>query len=580
MKLFSTLLFSATLLAPCALQAQITFSNYTHLIPTQGIQTDHPIAILDMNGDNKDDIVLLADGESLYIEFQNAAGAAFTEYDHPGSGGQGGAWGMCGADVDNDGFADILYGGAYNDLTVVTTNTVEIDYATANLGESLFLQGVNFGDIDNDGNLDIFACDDDGESRIYIGDGAGGFTEDATIIVTNLNGGGENDSGNYGSCFTDIDNDGDIDMYVAKCRQGVSNSSDPRRINILFINNGDGTWTEDAASWGIDVGEQSWSADFNDIDNDGDMDLMFGQHTGEPVALYENNGNGTFTDITISAGLVGAFQSQVIQTKFADFDNDGWIDMYASGTGEHVMYWNNGDKTFNTSNQPGIGCEVNSFALGDLNDDGFMDMYATSHGYGSWTPTGDDSLYFNDGNSNNYMTVSLEGVLSNPDAVGARVYIHGSFGTQMREVRSGESYGIQNSLNCYFGIGTATAIDSVVIAWPAGGVQTHTNPAINGTTVYVESVFISTTDVDANTLEVSVFPNPAVDQAMISINGDISNRALTLNIFDITGNVVRSESNLQLNNILLNRNDLANGLYFFELTSNDGFSYSGKIVFK
>ena len=201
----------------------------------------------------------------------------------------------------------MLYGGYFNGLSLIKRSIDSETFTYTNFGEEdfmIFLQGVNFSDINNDGNLDIFACHDVGPSRIYLGDGNGDFERDTTLINTELNGGGENDSGNYGSLFSDVNNDGHMDLYVAKCRQGVSDPQDPRRINLLFINQGDTLYVEQAADYGIDSGQQSWSADFGDIDNDGDMDLLLGQHTGQYVQLFLNDGSGSFADATSASGLI------------------------------------------------------------------------------------------------------------------------------------------------------------------------------------------------------------------------------------------------------------------------------------
>jgi len=572
-----TLLTGAFFAVSAIASAQLSFTNQTSLMPTTGMQSSHPVGMMDMNGDNKDDLVILQYGDQLYLHFQNAPGAAFTEFAQLTGTGQN-AWGMCAGDVDEDGYSDVLYGGFYDDLKIIGATTVETDYDMWTVGSNIFLQGVNFGDIDNDGHLDIFACHDDGPSEIWLGDGSGVFVQSFTALPTDLNGGGEDDSGNYGSLFTDIDNDGDVDLYIAKCRQGVGSSTDVRRINQLHINNGDGTWTESAAAYGLASGEQTWMADFADLDNDGDMDCLMGQHSGEPVQIYENNGNGTFTDITTSAGLDGTFPASVIQGKLADFDNDGYVDMLVTGSNVSRFYMNNGDMTFDSSTQPAIGTAINSFATGDMNSDGFIDLYATPFGYGSWGAGGQDSLYFNAGNSNNYMVVSLEGTVSNPDAIGARASIYGSWGVQMREVRSGESYGIQNTLNCHFGLGSSTSVDSLVIEWPAGGRDVITNPSINGFTTYTESINSAIAELPTQE-NLAIFPNPATDQVMVNVGDAALDGNASLVVYNIVGEEVLRYTNL-VPNQLIQRNGLAAGLYTIQIVSNNTVVRTGKVVFQ
>jgi hypothetical protein len=104
-------------------------------------------------------------------------------------------------------------------------------------------------------------------------------------------------SGNYGSVYTDFDMDGDLDLYIAKCRQGVNDPSDPRRIDALFVNDGTGFYTQNAKAYGLADGHQTWTADFGDFDNDGDLDLFKTQH--DVISeLDENIDNDTFINIT------------------------------------------------------------------------------------------------------------------------------------------------------------------------------------------------------------------------------------------------------------------------------------------
>ena len=161
-------------------------------------------------------------------------------------------------------------------------------------------------------------------------------------------------SGNYGTVFSDFDNDGDVDLVIAKCRQFVNDPFDPRRVNQIWMNNGDGTWAEVAEERGLVLNEQSWTVDFADYDNDGDFDCFLTNHS-TTMTLLENDGNGFFTDITQAAGL--DFDGFALQAKMADFDNDGFVDVLVAG-GIHRYYRNNGDGTFTrtTPFHPVIPC--------------------------------------------------------------------------------------------------------------------------------------------------------------------------------------------------------------------------------
>jgi hypothetical protein len=112
--------------------------------------------------------------------------------------------------------------------------------------------------------------------------------------------GDPNNSGNYGTVWTDFDSDGDMDFYIAKCRQSSSNPNDLRRINQLFINDGTYKFKEDAASRNLAIGWQTWTASFGDIDNDGDFDMaaINNDHTSQ---IFENDGTGNYTELTTAA---------------------------------------------------------------------------------------------------------------------------------------------------------------------------------------------------------------------------------------------------------------------------------------
>lgn len=469
--------------------AQFSFSNRTNLLANQGVRSGAPMAVVDMNGDGLDDIVRLDDTEDLVIDYQTGSNMAFSGYSYgPTFGSQ---WSICVADVDGNGYNDILTGGAYNGLKLLKANATGTDYTLEVINIlPIFLQGSNFADINNDGNIDIFACHDDGVSQAYRNNGSGGFTYDPEMIdpVSTVP---SDNSGNYGSIWTDYDNDGDLDLYISKCRLGVSNPMDGRRLNLLFENDGNGNYTDVAAAAGLQPMGQSWATDFADIDNDGDLDAFVINHD-ILSGLYENNGFGIFTNITAQSGLTADLLTAGpgIQVKFADFDNDTYVDLLITSTGpSHRLFRNNGNTTFTnlTATIPTLGNRIHSVATGDLNNDGFVDLIAGfGDGYNGTTFT-NDQLYMNNGNgSNNYLKVALQGNVSNSNGIGARLELYGIWGQQIREVRSGESYGIMTSLTQHFGIGDFGFIDSLVVRWPSGVVDKVVNPTVNQTLTLVE----------------------------------------------------------------------------------------------
>lgn len=465
-KFFYTLVLSVLCSLFGVLYAQITFENANNKLNFGDHFSGVAIGVADMNADGYDDIIHLRNSRILTIRLQKPDGAGFITI-NAGQVSNSSQWSMCIADADNNGFNDVVCGGSYDGVKLVRASADGTSYTIGNLpGTNIFLQGSNFADINNDGQLDIFACHDDGNNRIWANTGNGVFTpannwiDMATVPASD-------NSGNYGSVWTDFDNDGDLDLYIAKCRSGVNNPADGRRINQLFINEGNGVFRQDTADiHRLRIGAQSWTADFGDIDNDGDLDCFITNHDVASQLLL-NDGNGIFTDVTNGSGI--NVQGLPVQGIFRDFDNDGWVDIIVSGT-RHHLYRNNGNGTFTDVGLQAFGTvQMESFAVGDLNHDGRLDVYG---GYALiyTTPSNiPDVVWLNTTvNDNHYLAVRLEGTTSNRSAVGARITIHGPWGVQVREVRSGESYGIMNSLYQHFGLGPYTSVDSLVVRWPSG----------------------------------------------------------------------------------------------------------------
>ena len=485
----------ATILCFSSLYGQLSFSNQTFLLSDPFGKSGAPIAIADMNGDGLDDIVRLKNTNELQILYQPTFGTIFSNLTIGFTSGN--QWSICIADVDRNGYNDIFCGGAYNGLQLFKASNDGLTYQdTAFIDPPIFLQGSNFVDIDGDLDVDIFACHDDGLSVPHENDGNGNFNANYDLIMTQTDLPSDN-SGNYGSVWIDYDNDRDLDLYLSKCRLGVQNPNDPRRINMLFQNDGNGNYTNVAADAGLVPFGQSWATDFADIDNDGDLDAFIINHDIESK-LYRNDGDGTFTDITAQSGMTADLSTigDGIQVKFEDFDNDGFVDLFFTSNGsDHCLFLNDGDLSFTKLPNPFIGINerIHSAVTGDLNNDGFIDVYA-AYGQG-FNVVGDvpDQLYFNNGNDNHFFQVLLEGNISNPNGIGARVELYGEWGIQIREVRSGESYGIKPSFINHFGLGTATSIDSLVIRWPSGLIDRYDDLNIDSSVLLTEGEGCSTT---------------------------------------------------------------------------------------
>ncbi len=433
------------------------------------------MGVADMNADGLDDIVHLQNARQLRIEYQPTTGTAFTGI-AVGTATAGNQWTLCLGDADNNGYPDIMVGGYYDGLKYYRANSNGTSYGLTTLTPpSIFAQATGFVDIDRDGWLDVFACHDDGESAKFRNTGDGTLLADATLIDARTLVASDN-SGNYGIVWTDYDNDGDIDLYLSKCRLGASSATDPRRINQLFRNNGNGTFTDVASQAGLAFGEQSWASDFADIDNDGDMDCYVGNH-GAMSYLMLNSGNGTFSNITVAAGM-SSVNFRVIQTIFRDFNNDGYVDLLL--TGEQQQLWiNNRNNTFTLLPNPFTSLVMESAAVGDLNADGSTDIYAGYAAIYNTPTTRPDALFLAQPNGNNFLSVRLKGVASNATASGARLELYGPWGQQVREVRTGEGYGVSHSFTQIFGMGNTATATRLRVRWPNGSVDDAYNVTAN-----------------------------------------------------------------------------------------------------
>jgi len=490
---FTTILL-VFLLGNGNLNAQFQFENANSRLSTAAFNSGCPTTIVDWNNDGLDDIIRLKNGKSVYVEIQKTNQTFETRYFGDFSGSTGWAWAMCVADVDHNGYKDIV-GGAGSSCKIMMISNDGITGTLVTLAGSYFVQNCTFADFNNDGWEDLFACDDNAPAHIYINDGAGNLVPSTTTINFTLHsgniGGDPMDSGNYGSVMTDFDNDGDMDLYIAKCRQSstTSDGSDPRRVNVMFVNNGDGTYTENAAAYGINIAWQTWTASFGDIDNDADLDLLLTNHDHESQIML-NDGTGHYTDISTTAGVVLS-DITPIQSVMEDFDNDGFMDILVAGSSSR-LYHNNGNNTFTRINGTFDNNDMESFSIGDLNHDGFVDIYASYANIYTTPSSINDVIWLNNSNANtHFLNIDLEGTASNMGAIGARAMIYGSWGVQMREVRAGESYGTVNSSMLHFGIGSATEIDSVVVQWPSGTSQVIDSPQIDQFLSVIESTCIA-----------------------------------------------------------------------------------------
>ena len=249
---------------------------------------------------------------------------------------------------------------------------------------------------------------------------------------------------------------------------------------------------------------------------------------------------------------------------FRDFDNNGFVDLMLAGH-ENTIFWNFGNLVFSRDTviwpDP---VKVASFALGDLNSDGFLDVYALY----DWINPGlnADKILMNNTNNNNYLDVFLKGTISNINGIGARLELYGTWGVQIRDVRSGESYGVMNSFRQHFGLGANSSVDSLIIKWPSGIIQKRYNVVGNQLLALTEEIDLSVA-VQQHASGSLVYPNPTALELNIRVEGA---KFWSFKLYDLYGRVVRSDNNIKHDSQILNISDLAAGSYFYLIVS-DGY---------
>jgi hypothetical protein len=499
------------------------------------------LGAVDMNGDYLDDIVAISNGE-IRINYQTEEG-----FDFVNIGNETPAflpsWSLTAGDIDHNGYNDLIFGGGQG-VSFMYANEDGTAYTEVSGEEYVFCQRGNCVDINNDGQLDVFMCHDVQPNVFYINDGEGNlsFNQGGLGDVTN--------GGNYGSIWVDYDNDGDTDMFIAKCRGGNSDA----KINELHRNNGDGTYTEVGEELALNDPVQTWSSAWGDFDNDGDFDIFIGasSFTDGGHKLLQNNGDGTFTDVTFGSG-VADIEGSGIENITHDWDNDGYLDLLGMGG---TFMAGNGDMTF-TEYEIGPG----NGPVGDLNNDGFLDIVSGN------------TLYMNEGNENNYLVVNTIGTASNLNGIGAMINIYTPNMNFMRQVRSGDGFRYMSSLNAYFGLGQESEIDSVMITWPSGMIDVYYDVEVNTVQTYVEGDSpLSAENIEEQIIDLLVYPNPASNVVFIDVPFPYAQ--MQYSIFDMSGKMVDIGV---VNKNSINISELGTGAYIIRVDV-DGKIAERKVV--
>ncbi len=460
----------------------------------------------DYDNDGDLDIVAVGTYQPHALYRNNGDGTFTNTAEQAGIADPRGGWGSLFADYDNDGYLDLYItrggwsGAAENTLYHNNGDGTFTDVThTAGVADPQSSFCAAWADYDNDGYLDLYIADG------VIGDGAANVlyrnNGDGTFTNTAESAGVANTGNSLGTAWGDYDKDGYIDLHVVNFGQS----------NVLYRNNGDGTFTDVTPTTGMNIPvTDAFVTFFLDVDNDADLDIFIsnsgsfqafiaGQITGtaphdaDRQVLYRNNGDGTFTDVTRESGLYHAFGA--MGANFGDIDSDGYLDIYlATGAPQmgrlerDALFRNNGDGTFTDATFTlGLGNvgKGHGVTFGDIDTDGDVDIYVPVGGAfigDQWH----NLFYQNAGAGNNWLTLKLVGVKSNRDGIGAKVTLRVGDRVIYREVSGGCGFGSTNSLSLEIGLGTRTKVDTLEIVWPSGQVDTHRDLSVNRRLVVTE----------------------------------------------------------------------------------------------
>ncbi|EDP94336.1 ASPIC/UnbV domain protein, partial [Kordia algicida OT-1] len=330
------------------------------------------------------------------IYFENQATALGVD-DYSGTIYLGGGISFC--DFNNDGWDDITIGTQSGDPLKIYKNngdgtfSLETTMVPSNNAQQ---KQVIWVDFDNDGDKDLYVSSDVDGSRLYRN--SGNTLTDVTISAGLPTAAQDN----FGASWGDYNNDGYLDVFL--CNRGLSTP----QPNYLYKNNGDGTFTNVSASAGIDTGSHlSFCSAFFDYNNDGWQDIyMANDKTNTTNILYKNNGDGSFTDVSEESGTNLAIDAMSV--TISDFDRDGWFDIYVTnGIPGNYLLRNNGDGTFSNV-AAGTGTMFESIAWGavflDANNNGDLDLYVSGSLDGGVPSLMSAAFYTNNGNG----TFSIE----------------------------------------------------------------------------------------------------------------------------------------------------------------------------
>lgn len=543
--------------------AQVLFNEQASALGCAGVTYGNGtlgggISFFDFDNDGWDDITVTSEANSPVRFFKNEQGA-FSEVTFNMVQNLGEVKSAVWVDYDNDGDNDFhISSNTHPNQLFENTGNMQFIDVTAAAGMDLPSDrswGASWGDFDKDGWLDLFQSSRELNSaqdhnRLYRNNQDGTFT-DVTIPA----GISTDDRLSFCAAFFDYNNDGWPDIYIANDR--------PWFPNILYRNNGDGTYTDVSAGSGTDIGINAMSTAIGDYDNDGWFDIYV-TNTPEGNAFLRNNGDNTFSDVAAVNGTL--METIAWGAVYLDADNDQDLDLYVSSSWTDpqvhltsAFYENDGSGNYTIPNNAGFeNDDVISYAnaIGDVNNDGYPDIVVLN-----FAPA-DIFIWKNEcPATNHWLKIKLQGVESNRMGVGSLIELSINGEKQYNYTLCGEGYLGQNSAYEFFGIGTATQIDYIQVTWPSGVVDLVIEPQIDQAMTLVEGSTLGLNEV-AILNKIIVAPNPVFEITTLKVASEFVGMnyklldALGRSLLD--GSITSEETNLDLSS-------LSKGLYFLSI---------------
>lgn len=432
------------------------------------------VSFFDFNQDGWDDLTIATENFGTYLYINNEGNYSLHEILPNEYECKAVVWG----DYNNDGFPD-LFVGSYLGQSQLWQQSAEgfenVADAAGIPSDSLAMTyGAAWGDYDRNGRLDLYICNyNEGTGPtnwLLRNNGNGTFTEAAENL-----GVANGVVWSFMPCWADFNKDGWPDLYVI---------NDKAAPNAMFMNNGDGTFTDISEASNTDIVIDAMSNSITDFDNDGDLDIYVTNDFFGNV-LYRNDGDFNFTEVTdVYNASVNSF---CWGASWIDFDNDKDDDLFVC-TANPMANTNPfyrmviGDPLTPSNNvfSPPNSISSYSVAKGDYDRNGFPDLLHSN------APAGNVSLWRNNGGPNNWVGVSLQATVSNPGAVGSWVEVCSGGNCRVRYTHAGEAFMGQNSQHLLFGMGSDQAVDSVIVTWPSGHVDVLYSLGINAYHTIVE----------------------------------------------------------------------------------------------